>query len=77
MSSLALDQAHNTSEGALLYFYNRYVPFSGFKSLESRLIEKLLVNYSADGRPVSDSSEAVSVSIGMYLSKLLDLVSMN
>ena len=47
---------------------------SGHMSLESRLIDHLLSNYSSDGRPVSNASEAVSVSIGMYLSKLLDLV---
>ncbi len=50
---------------------------AGHKSLEGRLVDKLLANYSSDGRPVSNASEAVSVSIGMYLSKLLDLVSMS
>ncbi len=51
-----------------------YALLSGHMSLESRLIDHLLSNYSSDGRPVSNASEAVSVSIGMYLSKLLDLV---
>ncbi len=45
--------------------------------VENQLIQNLLANYSRFGRPISDVSKPVQVSITFYLTQLMSLVSIH